>query len=69
MTGHLLGELGLDGLEQVPINDGRLLAGQDLALECDLANVEAVAQQMGERTAGEGDAADGLAGLQGRESW
>ena len=64
MTVHLLVELGLDRLEQLPINDGRLLAGQDLTLECDLANVESVAEQMGERPAGERDASDGLSGLQ-----
>jgi len=43
VTGHLLGELDLHSIEQVPIDDGRLLAGQYLTLECDLTNVEAVA--------------------------
>ena len=61
---HLFGQLGLDGLEQVSIDDGGLLASQDLALEDHLADVEAVAEQMGERTACEGNAADGLACLQ-----
>ena len=37
---------------------------QDLALEGHLANVEAVAQQVGERSARERNAADGLPGLQ-----
>ena len=41
--------------------------GQDLALECHLSNVEPVAKQMGERTARERDAADGLSGLQGAD--
>ena len=44
MTVHLLGQLDLDGVEELPINDGRLLAGQDLTLECDLAYVEPVAK-------------------------
>ena len=47
------------------IDDGGLLAGQDLALEDHLADVEPVAKQMGERTAREGNAADGLSCLQG----
>jgi hypothetical protein len=60
MVGDLLGELGLNSLEQVPTDDGRLLAGQDLTFEHDLADIEAIAQQMGERPAGKGNAADGL---------
>ena len=63
MTGYLLRELDLDSIEQVPINDGRLLAGQYLTLELYLTYVEAVAQQVSERTAGEMNASDGLAGL------
>ena len=61
---HLFGQLGLDGIEQVPIDDGGLLAGQDLTLEGHLSNVEAVAKQMGERSARERNAADGLPGLE-----
>ena len=61
----LLVQLGLDGVEQVPINNGGLFAGQDLALEGHLPDVEAVAQQVGERAARERDAADCLAGLEG----
>ena len=30
---HLFGQLGLDGLEQVPLDNGGLLPCQDLALE------------------------------------
>jgi hypothetical protein len=29
---HLLGQLDLDGIEELPINNGRLLARQDFAL-------------------------------------
>ena len=64
MIVHLFGQLGLDGIEQVPIDNGGLLAGQDLTLEDHLPNVEAVAKQMGERPARERNAADGLACLQ-----
>jgi len=56
-------KLGLDGIEQRSVDDGRLLALQNLALEVDVANVESVAQQIGKRAAGERYAADGLAGL------
>ena len=58
MTVRCSFELGLDGLEQIAIDDGRLLARQNLALEDDLADVEPVAQEMGERATGERDAAD-----------
>ena len=49
MIVHLLGQLGLDGIEELPINNGRLLARQDLTLECHLSNVEPVAEQVGAR--------------------
>jgi hypothetical protein len=52
----LVGELSLDGLEQVSIEDRRMLAGADLAFEVDLSGVEPIPQQMGERTSGEGNA-------------
>ena len=55
MIVHLLGQLDLDGIEELPINNGRLLARQDLTLECHLANVEPVAEQVGERSARERD--------------
>ena len=37
MVVDLLIQLGLDGLEQVPINDGGLLTRKGLALEGDLS--------------------------------
>ena len=58
MVGHLFVQLRLHGLEQAAVDDGGLLAFQDLALEDDVADVEAVAQQIGEWAAGEGNAAD-----------
>jgi hypothetical protein len=57
-------QLALDRIEQVPIDNGGLLARKRLALEDDFADVEAVAQQMGKRTAGEGDAAHSLSRFQ-----
>jgi hypothetical protein len=65
VVGQLLIQLGLDGIEQVPINDGRLLASQDLALEDHLSDVKPVAQQMSEMAAREGNATNRLACLQG----
>ena len=43
MIVRLLIQLGLDGIEQVPVEDGGLLALEDLALEGDLSDVEAIA--------------------------
>ena len=65
----LLGELSLNGLEQVTIEDRRMLCGADLALEVDLADVEPVAQEIGERASGEGDAADGPSIARDGGSW
>ena len=67
MIVHLFGQLGLDGIEELPINNGRLLARQDLTLECHLSNVEPVAEQVGERSARERDAADGFSCFQGAD--
>src|SRR3954453_15780844 len=67
MIVHLLGQLDLDGVEELPINNGRLLARQDLALECHLSNVESVAEKVGERSARERDAADGFSCFQGAD--
>jgi hypothetical protein len=64
---HLLGQLDLDGIEELPINNGRLLARQDFALECHLSNVEPVAEQVGERSARERDATDGFSCFQGAD--
>src|SRR5260370_39089374 len=59
----LIVELGLHCVKEVTIDDGGLLAGEDLALEGDLADVEPIAQKMGERSAGEWDAANRAPGL------
>src|SRR5712691_3446346 len=56
----LFAQLGLDGLEQVPINNGRLLALEDLTLKRHVSDIEAIAEQMGERSARERDAPDRL---------
>src|SRR5436305_12333038 len=61
----LVVELGLHRVKEITIEDGGLLAGEDLALEDDLAEVEAIAQKMGERAAGKWDPADCAAGLKG----
>src|SRR5262249_26534469 len=52
------------GLEEVLIENGRLLTFEDIALEGDFADVEAIAQQMGERATRKGNAANGVAGLE-----
>jgi hypothetical protein len=41
---HLLVQLGLDGIEYAPVENGGLLAFQDLTLEDHLSNVEAIAK-------------------------
>src|SRR5207253_10579581 len=60
----LVAELGLHRVKEITIDDGGLLAGEDLALEGDLADVEPVAQKMGERAAGEWNTADRATGLE-----
>src|SRR6266403_4162655 len=60
----LVVELGLHRVKEITIEDGGLLAGEDLALEDDLANVEPIAQKMGERPAGEWDPANRAPGLE-----
>ena len=62
-------ELGLNRVEQLPLEDGRLLARQHLALERHLADVEPVAQQVGQRTAREGNAANGSLPTSGSGPW
>src|SRR5246127_1220240 len=64
MIGRLLTQLGLDGVEKVPMQNAGLFAIEDLTLECHLTDIEAIAKEMGERPAGERNAADGLSGLQ-----
>src|SRR5271156_4161649 len=49
----------LNGLEQGTIEDRRMLCWTDLVLEYHLADIEPVAQEIGERASGEGDATDG----------
>src|SRR5207247_500367 len=51
-------------VKEITIEDGGLLPGQDLALEDDLAEVEAIAQKMGERAAGEWDPTNRAPGLE-----
>src|SRR6516162_1558876 len=46
MVVDLLVQLGLDGLEEVLIDNGRLLPVEDFALESDVADIEAIAKQM-----------------------
>ena len=58
VIGSLLVKLSLNRLKQRAIEDGWLLARKDLALVADLSNIEAVAQEGGERSPGERDAAD-----------
>src|SRR5947208_16898560 len=60
----LVAELGLHRVKEITIEDGGLLAGEDLVLEGDLADVEPIAQKMGERAAGKWDAADRAPGLE-----
>jgi GAF domain-containing protein len=60
----LVVELGLHRVKEITIEDGGLLTGEDLALEGDLADVEPIAQKMGERAAGERDAANRAPGLE-----
>src|SRR6516165_4492277 len=58
----LVVQLGLDGIEEVLIDNGRLLAFEDFAFESDFADIEAIAKQMRERPPGERYAANCLTG-------
>jgi hypothetical protein len=49
MIGRLLSQLGLHSVEQVPVENGGLLAIEDLTLENDLTDIEAIAQQVRQR--------------------
>ena len=64
MVVYLLVQLGLDRIEQVLVNDSRLLACQGLALEDHLSDVKPVAKEISERAAREGNATRGLACLE-----
>src|SRR6266576_643854 len=55
----LLCKLSLDALEQVMVEDRWMLCWIYLAPEDDLADIEPVAQEIGERASGEGDATNG----------
>jgi hypothetical protein len=58
---ELMGPLGegflADGLKQRAIHDRRLLAGQDLVLVFDLADIKVIAQQIVQRATAERDPA------------
>src|SRR5260370_24987811 len=60
----VVAKLGLHRVKEITIQDGALLAGQDLALEDDLTNIEPIAQKMGERAAGERNSANRASGLE-----
>src|SRR6202022_4338286 len=60
--GPLIGELLLNCIKELPIDDRWLLAGQDFTLVLDLADIEPVTQQIEQRTAFEGNAAVGSTG-------
>ena len=49
MVIYLLIQLGLDRIEQVLVNDSRLLACQGLALEDHLSDIKPVAKEISER--------------------
>lgn len=59
LIGPLLVELGLNRLEQGLLEDGGLLAREDLAFVSDLADIKTVTQEGGEAPSGERDAPDG----------
>ena len=56
--GPLVLKLRLNGLKQLTVENGGLLAGEDLTLVSDLSDVEAVAQQVGEGPASKRNGAD-----------
>jgi hypothetical protein len=55
----LLSKLLLDSLEQVRVENWRMLCGADLAFEDDLSDIEPVAQEISEWASGEGNTANG----------
>ena len=58
----LIRQLLLNGIEQGSLQNRRLFARQDLALESDLSDVEPVAQKVEQRSPFERDATTGAAG-------
>src|SRR5215204_3722224 len=67
VIGLLFIQLGLDCIEEFPIKNGRLLTGEGLTFECDLANLKPISEQVCQTAPGERNAADGRACLQGAE--
>ena len=57
-VGLMVRQFLLNRIEQVALDDRRLLTRQDLSLVLDLTNKEPVAQNVGEHAPAEGDAAD-----------
>jgi hypothetical protein len=64
MVGDLLIQPRLDGIEQSPIQNDGLLAFENFAFESDFADIEAIAQELRERTARKRYAADALTCLE-----
>ena len=62
LGGPLIGKLLLDRIKQGALHDRRLLAGQDVALVSDLADIEPVAQEIEQRSPPERDATAGATG-------
>ena len=58
VIGSLLLEPGLHRVEQLSIQNWRLFTREDFAFVLHLTNVEAIAQQIGQRTTREWDTAD-----------
>ena len=56
VVGDLFIQLGLDGNEQGPIENGGLFPFEDFPLEGDLSDIEAIAKQIGERSPRKRDA-------------
>lgn len=68
MAVALIIELGLHRVKEIAVEDGGLLAGEDLALEGDLADVEPIAQKMGERASRERDPSNRSPGVASENS-
>src|SRR3984893_9173568 len=64
VTVHLFAQLGLDGLEQVPIDNGRLLALEHLTLKRDVSNSARTELAPRQRSASDPDAAYARPGLE-----
>ncbi|HEX3163708.1 MAG TPA: hypothetical protein VHQ92_14115, partial [Pseudolabrys sp.] len=64
MAASLRIQFGLNGVEQLAVNDRRLFTRKRLSLERHLSDVEPVAQQVPKRATRKWDTPNGLAGLQ-----